>query len=411
MVKRAILINFSVSLASFALCAFLIEAACRLFFDAPPSVVIENLSNMEKAADLPKDSKRVTIEDGKIVSRDFPDWGFYFHTPTGRRLRRGVSGVVRPHRLSKIEVEITTNSLGYRYDEIGDKTDRDYRILALGDSITLADFVAVDQAYPAVVERILNETPPPNFENQNIQVINAGVGAIDLQNELAILMETGLSVEPDVVLVGLYLNDAYHSPVLEVRKLPSMISWSHFVRLASWRLDVLRDQYVYEESDPWDKETTERAGKEYLAEFSLVKDDPHKTHNWRKSQEAFHRMIARRIRDWGYAWTDDYWRKVMPTLEIMKQVSRDEGFRLAVFLFPVRLQVQSEFLMDKPQRNFELHMKELGVAHFDLLPTLREKFLRDGENLFYDHCHYRPEGYEYVASAVAQFLIRDVISR
>ena len=308
-VKRATLVNLSVLLVSLALCAFLLEAACRLFFDAPPSVIIENLSNMKAAARLPREGKHVTVEEGRIVSRNFPDWGFYFHTPTGRRLRRGVSGVVKPHILSKIEVEISTNSLGYRYEEIGAKTDRDYRILALGDSITLADFVAADQTYPAVVERILNETRPPGFESRNIQVINAGVGAIDLQSELAILMETGLSVEPDIVLVGLYLNDAYHSPVLEVRKLPSILSWSHFVRLASWRLDVLRDQYVYEDSDPWNEDTTERAREQFLAEHSLIKDDPNRTNDWRRSREAFYRKIAKNIRDWGYAWTDDYWRK------------------------------------------------------------------------------------------------------
>jgi hypothetical protein len=95
----------------------------------------------------------------------------------------------------------------------------------------------------------------------------------------------------------------------------------------------------------------------------------------------------------------------------MKQVGDERGFRLAVMLFPVKFQVQSELMMDEPQRNFERYMTELGVAHIDLLPILRGKYQRDGVNVFYDHCHYRTEGHESFAKPVADFLLREVISR
>jgi hypothetical protein len=65
--------------------------------------------------------------------------------------------------------------------------------------------------------------------------------------------------------------------------------------------------------------------------------------------------------------------------------------------------------MDEPQRDFGRHMKELGVAYIDLLPLLREKYQRDGVNVFYDHCHYRSEGHEFFTKAVADFLLREVI--
>ena len=55
-------------------------------------------------------------------------------------------------------------------------------------------------------------------------------------------------------------------------------------------------------------------------------------------------------------------------------------------------------------------MTELGLAHIDLLPLLREKYQRDGVNVFYDYCHYRPEGHAFFAEAVADFLLREVIS-
>ena len=49
-------------------------------------------------------------------------------------------------------------------------------------------------------------------------------------------------------------------------------------------------------------------------------------------------------------------------------------------------------------------------AHLDLLPLLREKVLRDGVDVYYDHCHYSPESHEYFANAVVDFLLREVFS-
>ena len=401
--KTPSLVNLSVLLVSFLVCALLLEVVSRLLFEAPPSVVIENLSNPEATRPL-TEREGVTLKDGRIFVKGVPDSGFYIHTPTGRRLRPGVSGVITRHHLSKKDVEFSTNSLGYHDEEIGEKGDRDYRILVLGDSITLGDYAAADQTYPAFVERSLSEAGDPALEGRNVRVINAGVGAIDLQNEFAILMETGLSVESDVVLVGLFLNDAYHSPVLKIRRLSPALSWSHFLRVSSMWLDVFRDRYVYEGTGLQDKDAIERARERFVATHPVAEGD------WHSSQGAFHALIAERIGGWRYAWSDDFWQKIVPILELMKQVGDERGFRFAVLLFPVSYQVQSALVMDEPQRIFVRYMTDLGFAHLDLLPLLREKYQRDGVNVFYDHCHYRPESYEYFAKTEADFPLREVIS-
>jgi len=405
-VKRANLVNLSVLLVSLFLCALLLEVVSRLFFQAPPSVVIENLSSDPEANARPlTERENVTLKDGRIFSKGVPDSGFYIHTPTGRRLRRGASGMITGHHLSRTDIEFSTNSLGYRDEEIGEKGDRDYRILALGDSITLGDYAQPDQTYPAYVERFLRAAGHPALEGRDVRVINAGVGAVDLENEFAILMETGLSVEPDVVLVGLFLNDAYHSPVLKIRRLSPALSWSHFLRVASMWLDVSLDRYVYEGTGLRDEDAIERARERFVATHSVATGD------WQSSQDAFHALIAARIDRWGHAWSDDFWQKIVPLFKLMKQVGDERGFRLAVLLFPVRYQVQSELLVNEPQRAFDRHMTELGIAHIDLLPLLREKYQQDGVNVYYDHCHYRPAGHEYFAKLVADFLLREVITR
>ncbi len=327
--NRANLANLLVLLASLFLCALVLEVFSRLLFDAPPSVVIENLSDPTATPSPVQERENVKLKDGQIFSRGIPDAGFYVHTPTGRRLRRGASGMITGHHLSRKDVEFSTNSLGYRDDEVGEKSDCDYRILVLGDSITLGDYAAPDQTYPAYVERSLIAAGHPALEGRDIRVINAGVGAIDLQNEFAILMETGLSVEPDVVLVGMFLNDAYHSPVLKIRRLSPALSWSHFLRVASMWLDVHRDRYVYEGTGLRNEGAVEREQGRFLATHAGTEGD------WRSSQGAFHSLIAERMGGWGYAWSDDFWEKITPLLELMKRVSSEQDFRFAVMLFPV----------------------------------------------------------------------------
>ena len=122
-------------------------------------------------------------------------------------------------------------------------------------------------------------------------------------------------------------------------------------------------------------------------------------------------MIANRFEDWGYAWSDGFWSRITPTLELMKQVANEHGFKLAVILFPVRQQVQSALLLDEPQQGFEGEMTALDLPHLDLLPPLRERFQQDGENLYYDHCHYRAEGYAVVGQLVGEFLLGKVITQ
>ena len=68
--------------------------------------------------------------------------------------------VIRNHYLSKKDVVMDVNSLGFRDAELpAVKAPGELRILALGDSITWADYLQAEEAY---VERALlqDETAP-----------------------------------------------------------------------------------------------------------------------------------------------------------------------------------------------------------------------------------------------------------
>lgn len=324
-----------------------------------------------------------------------PNEALFRETEAGGRMYPNVEVVVRKHQVSGRRVEIWTNALGYRGAEVPPKTAQDFRILVLGDSITLADYAPEEESYPARMEQRLREY---REATKKIRVINAGTAGLDLRSEFMILMETGLSTKPDIVVEGLYLNDAAPSFTLKAAVLPPYVRWSRFLTFVVGRADLLHTLFRQRMRERDWKPARDR----FLAHHPVSVEG-----DWRDSDAAFNEEIADTFFDWGYAWSEDAWANMGETLALMKQVASDHDFELFVVLFPVKQQVQSRLLRDEPQRRFEDVMRGLALPHLDLLPALREKFAADGHDVYYDHCHYRPEGDELIGRLIADSLARE----
>lgn len=387
--RRPIIINIAVLIASLIVVFIVLEAVSRFTLQRPEAVIIEGLDTKVEYAQRP------------VVTVGVPDRGLYLSTNTGIRLKRNARVLVRKHNLSQKDIEITTNSLGYRYKELNKKTDNDFRVLVLGDSITFGDYLPAHETYPARIEAYLREKAPEELKGKNIEVINAAIGGIDLQNELAILLETGLSIEPDIVLVGHYLNDANVSLYLNITRLPLLLRRSYLLSFLAKRLDILRAAYKYEQAGREISFQKER--EDFFLSEKISNAD------WRTSEGGFNRLILKAMNDWGYAWTDSAWEKTAHITRLLKDLSATHGFKLAFLMLPVRYQVQAKIIKDVPQKRFHELMDSLEIKHLDLLPALREKYLSDRVNVFYDHCHQNPEGNAFIGAEIAKWLTKDVI--
>jgi lysophospholipase L1-like esterase len=109
--------------------------------------------------------------------------------------------LVRP----EFRVPVRTNAAGFRGGPLpGPKPPGVYRIVALGDSFTFGFGVREDQAWPARLAAALNHrlhgTP-------RVEVVNLGVPGTGPRDYLWHLAHTGLALEPDMVVVGLFAND------------------------------------------------------------------------------------------------------------------------------------------------------------------------------------------------------------
>lgn len=99
-------------------------------------------------------------------------------------------------------VEVRFNEFGLRDDPIHLKVRSEYRVLALGDSVTFGWGVSQEKTFPARLQQILSKklTRPG-------RVINAGVGGYNTVQEYTFLKKVGLGFEPDLILLTYHPND------------------------------------------------------------------------------------------------------------------------------------------------------------------------------------------------------------
>ena len=132
------------------------------------------------------------------------------------KVRSSQPGLSHEHRARRsahlMGVEITLNSLGHRSPELAQpKPPNEKRVYFMGSSITLGWGVAEDQAFPALVVSQLNQdgrgAGAPAFV-----AVNAGVGNYNTVHEVDLLARQMDQVQPDLVVLQYYQNDAEIKP-------------------------------------------------------------------------------------------------------------------------------------------------------------------------------------------------------
>jgi lysophospholipase L1-like esterase len=106
----------------------------------------------------------------------------------------------------RIPYLVRTNSLGLRGREISAAKPRGIkRLAAVGDSVTDGFFVDNEATFPQLLEDLLIRRFGARYE-----VLNAARGGGSIDKELALLQETALPLQPDIVLLTFLANDIYN---------------------------------------------------------------------------------------------------------------------------------------------------------------------------------------------------------
>ena len=382
------------------------EWVARWLLPPPQKVHIRGALNERSRRNLENEERfDIKVAENPEEARGY----LYILTPAGRRIRANTHAVIENHGIGGgRRIELVTNSIGYRNREIGPKSGK--RLLFLGDSITLGDYLPEAETFVRRVETM------GRGHGRDWEAINAGVSGISLKNELAILVETGLALAPDVVIVGFYLNDFQESPGVFISNLPWLVRSSRILYY------LFRGAYRAQPDslalDPANLHQT-KSGEDYHVALPklyrrLIRKEEKMVARWkdafvanlraRGETAAFYADVTESFDDWGGAWSAHMWTHVKPLFAELKRLSDDFGFRPVVLAFPVRQQVEADTLFNYPQQRLSQLSRELDMPYLDLLPVLRAEHRRGRGQLFYDHCHHTPEGNAVIAETVYRFL-------
>lgn len=134
-------------------------------------------------------------------------------------------------------VDVKINAQGLRDNDypLG-KPSGTYRIMMLGDSTTFGWGVRLEDTAAKILERQLNEGGP--VEGKRFEVMNAGVGNYDTVQEVTYYETRGRTLQPDLVILVYFINDA--EPVPTERK-GLLIDRSYLIAFVTNRFDgILR---------------------------------------------------------------------------------------------------------------------------------------------------------------------------
>ncbi len=119
---------------------------------------------------------------------------------------KGVLSLARPNVRGIFNgVVHQTNSAGFRGREYSlEKPANAFRVVVIGDSVTMGSGVEGSNVYSSVLEQRLNE----EREDRNYEVLNLGISGLDLKTSVqARLEKIGLKFDPDLLVYGFTLND------------------------------------------------------------------------------------------------------------------------------------------------------------------------------------------------------------
>ena len=320
---------------------------------------------------------RIASAEGDLAGNPF---SLVRYTPAGRRLVPGANVIIRNHYLSRRDVPMRINTHGFRDRElVVPKPEGEFRILVLGDSITWGDYLPAEEVY---VERLEARLRAQGVDR--VEVVNAGVGDMGLRGEVDLLLDRGLVVEPDMVVVGFYLNDS-RPPW----GFPAERGHRGWLRRHSMLANRLYDWALLRR---WLQERGEGRLAWVTAASQL---------DWKHDPGQFLELAELAQYDWGAAWRAESWIEIDAQLARLEQLGDRHGFRVVLVALPVAFQVQASFVEDTPQRELAALAKSRGFEFIDLLPTLRK---HADERLFFDHCHPTPRGNDVIAQALQSFL-------
>jgi len=264
-------------------------------------------------------------------------------------------------------ISIKTNSKGLRdYEHDYIKNNKTIRILGLGDSMTFGAGTEYEDTYLRILEKKLISS------GRDVEIIKAGVGGYNLDEEYAYYFDEGYKYNPDIVLYGFVPNDIDNNLNLTTIK-ENVEKYGDFIlKESSFEQTVKKNCksciFVYSLIFNYDK-------KYYETMFSYWDNE--------KKAEHFNKKL----------------------LEIKNNVT-NKNATLVIILFPYNPQFENSLNYGfSIQEKIKKLAQDNNISVIDLSQNLDVPNYKD-YYLFNDICHLNKNGNELTAETIKTELIR-----
>jgi lysophospholipase L1-like esterase len=289
---------------------------------------------------------------------------------------------------------VVENADGLRdHDFVVPKPPGTYRILVLGDSFTWGVGLNIEETIPKQLEAALRtSTPGP------IEVVNASVPGMNTVNELAMLKETGLKYDPDMILLVYLLNDVDFKPELAPR------SYNEAAATPVVQIDAGRDV------TKWSKWKGVRGLVLQVEQVSalaryLVPRGGQLLHGMGLLNSVEFSWIAKVFQ--GFDDANPGWLESKRALREMAEIAREKQIPFVVAIYPLLVGLEN-YQGRLANRAVEQYARSIGAAEaIDLLPVFEG---RNGRSFWVNYADHHPnaEAHRMVTAALLPVVRRYV---
>lgn len=368
--------NLLVALVSFVLALFLAEALGRVFYEPRPQ----------------------EMSDFKLTQSGF----YQKDEELGWVPRKGIQG--RHDRPGSFLSTFSTNSAGLRDGEHAlEKPPGVRRIVVLGDSFAWGYGVNDGEIFTDYLEAMSELT----------EVINLGVTAYGLRQEIGILKRIGLAFEPDIVLQALTLNDIYREPAhaqqsTELADIKPAVKSDEDTVFRKFKQALARNSALYKMFQ--DATNRHKVLVEALVALGL-KEPP-------SGFETLDTNIMPALRHYPHE-LEDAWTVAEQELLELRGISEAHGARFIVAVIPSLQSVNPEALsltlaynshyeddfdLDKPYRKLEAFARASGFEMINPVAAFRKQAGKGVQLYLPGDMHFNAQGHELFARQIFQHM-------
>lgn len=274
------------------------------------------------------------------------------------------------------------NNYGYRGKDFSLTSNRN-KILFLGDSITFGLGVNNQFTYPSIIEdrlKISNNTK--NFVTNNLALF-----AYSPSEELFILKNLGLKLQPNMIILQIYMNDFYKIQEEELDFSVSTQPSSSFIQ----RFSLQQRFHILKEAIITNSAILRRIRQGYsMLAYTLFHDIRREYFPTTLNDE-----VPKSMKELFMSHSVNTDIKGFEEIEEMYNLTKKQNIDFLVILIPNEVQLFTgdyDIINEKINKFFE----DKGIPFFDTLNDMSS--LSDKAYLFLDGLHLSERGHQFVAS-------------